>query len=256
MVNRILLCGLVGWWLSFAGAPSVYADLQVNLRIDKVILKDGTEIECIVLMVTSKAVLIAETDPADPTKARQRVIPADTVEKIIRGEAVGEVTGFHTDKELLQKVIQGSGFRKEEAPAAKEQKGPLGPKANEAEKEGRGKHVARPTDAQPSTSKIGAKELADAYLSRFPALKTAAQNLIGLVQTPQLIEQAQKGDPLVRKQVVAFLLLVLNSNAGMPDEKNAAPAAKTPPPAPLPPNNDQVAPPAPKPAVAPNDAQN
>ena len=104
MVKRVLLCGLVILGLSLAGAR---ADLEVNLRVDKVLLTDGSEIDCIVLMVTAKAVLIVESDPADPTKTRQRVIPANTVAKIIRGETVGEMTGFQTDKELVQESHPG-----------------------------------------------------------------------------------------------------------------------------------------------------
>ena len=97
----------------------------------------------------------------------------------------------------------------------------------------------------PSTGKLGARELAEAYLSRFPALKTAAKNLIGLDQTAQLMDQAQKGEPLMRKQVETFIRLVLNSNSGALDEKEAAPLPQAAQQVLLTPNKNPAAPPAP-----------
>jgi hypothetical protein len=240
MGKRILLCVLAGV-LSLAAIRGTRADLEVNLRVDKVVLNDGTEIPCMVLMASSKSVLIVESDPADPSKARQRVIPANTVAKIIRGTAVGETAGFQTDKEVLQKVIQGSGYRKDEALSDKELKKaqPLqGPKGNETAKESKAARVAvNAASLLPSTGKIGANELAEAYLSRFPALKTAAQNMLGLEQTAQLMDLARRGDPQIRKEVETFILPLLSTGSSALDAKAPPAAPQTAQPMVLQPNN-------------------
>jgi hypothetical protein len=203
---------------------SACADLEVNVRQDKVVLKDGTEIECIVLVVTSKGVLIVEPDPKEPEKTRQRIVPAEQVQKIVRGEPDGTVTGFQTEAELAHKVIQGTGFRKPEPSKPKTAKpdtlaGPQVPVKIEP-KSGKASLLTAGS-AQASNSKLAARDLGDTYLSRFPVLKNAAQSLLGLERVAPLIESAQKGDPLARRQVESFLKLFLRDASAL-NEKAAA----------------------------------
>src|SRR5207249_2593340 len=74
------------------------------------------------------------------------------------------------------------------------------------------------------TSKLSAQELRDAYLSRFPDLKVAIQGLLGNDRAVQVIDQAMKGDPLVRRQVEGFLNLVLSGGAQTSIAESIAPA--------------------------------
>lgn len=215
-------------WLSFClllavclPPLAVRADLEVNVRTDKVVLKDGTEIDCIVLAVTPRAVLIVEPDPKDPEKTRQRVIPSAQVEKIVRGDANGSTTGFQTQIERAQKVIQGVGYRREEATSKDEAKGPQAPTSGDPVVLGKAAKLAVDAKSAKTTGQLNARDLTGAYLSRFPALKAAAQSLIGLDKLAPLMEQAQQGDALARKQVEGFLKLVLSSSY-VPLNANAA----------------------------------
>jgi hypothetical protein len=216
-------------------APIAHADLQVNVRTDVVVLKDGTKIECIVLMQTSRGVLIVEADPKDKDKTRQRMIPADEVQEVIAGEADGSVAGFQTDFELTHKVIQGTGFRKEDPKKdPKDVKNPKDPKNPVATTPQPPKNPLDPADNPNAIkvipdqvplgpgSKFNSRELSDAYLSRFPMLKSAAQNLMGLERVPHLIEQAQKGDPLARRQVEGFLRLFLTDESQLTEKTTAS----------------------------------
>jgi hypothetical protein len=228
MMRRDLLCFFL--LLAVSTAPLARADLQVNLRTDTVVLNDGTRIECIVLMVTSKGVLIVEPDPADKDKTRQRVIDAAEVKEVLPGQPDGSVTGFQTDTERAHKVIQGAGFRKEEPKKTaqadpKSTAGNAGVQAPKAPQD-TGNAVKVTADKTPlgAASKLTAKEIADAYMARFPMLKSAAQNLLGLERVPFLIEQAQKGDPLARRQVEGFLKLFLTDGSQLAEK----PAASAP----------------------------
>jgi hypothetical protein len=215
---RQLLCIPI-LFVALLAAPSALADLQVNVRTDVVVLTDGTRIECIVLMVTGRGVLIVEQDPEDKEKTRQRVIPAADVKDVINGKAEGMVTGFQTEFELTHKVIQGSGFRKETSKkvAKKDPKDPNTPQTppKKFDPADTGNAVKVTPDKTPVApgSKVNPRELSEAYLSRFPVLKSAAQNLIGLDKIPQLIEAAQKGDPLARRQVEGFLKIFLTDSS-------------------------------------------
>jgi hypothetical protein len=228
---RHALCLLtIAFLLGFA--TPARADLQVNQRVDKVVLKDGTEIQCIVLMVTSKNVLIVEADDKDKEKKRQRIIPFEDVDHIDYGKSDGSTTGLETDAELAHKVIQGTGFRKEDTKKEKEKKEKddkekkKTPTGNQPLDTSKIKNIA-PEKLASSTGKLSAKDLSDAYMSRFPVLKGTAQTLIGLDRVPQLIDAAQKGDPLARKQVEGFLSLFLGADtsslAEKPDGNTTAP---------------------------------
>jgi|GEM_PF-6689963 len=204
---------------------SACADLQVQVRKDTVKLKDGTEIQCIVLAVTAKGVLIVETDPEDEEATRQRIIPAADVAEILRGEAEGAVAGFQTEHELARKVIQGTGYRKEEAPS-KSDKVAKGGKGKEKEpKTPKVAEKTAPTPAEPSVprnlkpaveaaapgpvSKLSAKELSEAYAARFPELKLQAQALLGMDRATQILDMAQKGDVPARAEAESFMKLFM-----------------------------------------------
>jgi hypothetical protein len=196
---------------------SARADLQVNHRKDKVVLVDGTEIVCLVLMETKSGVLIVEADPKDKEKTRQRVISNDQVSKVIHGKPDGTIAGFQTEAELAHKVVQGTGFRKEESDE---------PKINTSVAgwgQAQGTSGEKPVVANNvPQSALSPKELQEAYMARFPGLKDASSALLGNERTTQLIEQALKGDPLVRKEMENFLGLFVKT-----ETKPAAPEADT-----------------------------
>lgn len=205
--------------LALAVNFSVRADLQVNHRQDKVVLLDGTEIVCLVLMETKTGVLIVEADPNNKDKTVQRILPLDKVSKVIHGKPDGTISGFQTEAELAHKVVQGSGFRKEDSGNVKDTGTNWGERPI-ATTEG----TTTPKSNVPASA-LSPKELQEAYLSRFPGLKDAAGALLGPERTLQLIEQGQKGDPLVRKQLEGLL--------GMFVKQEAQPAAGAAP-APVP----------------------
>ena len=206
-------------------APLAHADLEVNSRKDVIELTDGTEIVCVVLMVAAKGALIVETDPDDKEKTRQRLIPRDQIAKIKNGKAEGTISGFQTDGELAHKVIQGTGYR-QEAKAKTPAKGdvakgpaPAGPLSLES-----AKIKKTESDVELAVTKLSPSDLRDAYLARFPELRPMTQGLLGNERATQLIDQAIKGDPLVRKQVEGFLNLVLaGSNQAVPEPAAPAP---------------------------------
>ena len=229
--------GAIGWIGASAGlailavlmfSAPVRADLQVNLRRDKVELTDGTVVECIVLMQTERGVLIAVKDPDKEDGVIQKVIPAAKVKSVTRGKDAGEVKGFKTEEELARKVIQGSGYRKDDGdappPAPVDPTGPVAPvtplltdpKLKPAEPE---KVVAN--------SKLSPKDVANEYLSRFPDIRAAAQIFLGgSDRLPELFDRAQKGDKVVRDQLEEFLRLFLSSV--QPPVQSKAPPNKQP----------------------------
>lgn len=235
MSRYVLLC------LSLCAALSVapaHADLEINLRQDTITLTDGTVIPCIILVITEKAVLVVETDPEDSEARRQRAIPRHVISKIERGEHDGATEGLQTESLLARKVISGTGFRDEESPKAKEPKaknddkkdpndktatpvkkpketkpvatGPVGPGKTGIVFSGKATKLA--TEATAGTIKGSPKDMADAYLQRFPALRDAAQSFLGSERLPQAFEQIQKGDGPVRSQAESFLGVFMGSD--------------------------------------------
>lgn len=132
MIHR-LRAVFLALFVFISGSAELRADLEVNVRPDKIVLTDGSELACIVLMVTPQGALIVESDPDDPAKTRQRVVATAKIARVMLGEPNGTVAGLQTNTELARKVIQGSGFRKEEKPE----------KAEKGEK-GKGKTGTRP----------------------------------------------------------------------------------------------------------------
>lgn len=218
---------------------SACADLQVQVRVDTVVLKDGTRIECIVLAVTSKGVLIVEADPDDEEATKQRIILSSDVAEVIRGEADGAVAGFQTEHEGARKVIQGTGYRKEEAPEKTAKGGKAG-------KDAKTPKVAEKTPApaekpQPRTlkaaiepvapgpvSKLSPKELSDAYATRFPELKQQAAALMGMDRANQILDLAQKGDVTARAQAENYMKLFMPPDTStLSENRPTASAAPT-----------------------------
>ena len=231
-------------------AASARADLQVDLRRDVVELVDGTRIECIVLIETRRGVLVAVADPKREGGSKQEFIPADKIRKITRGEGNGQMQGFQTEVELCQKVIQGTGFRPPQ-PATKKDETPVVPAG--PIQPAQPVNPAQPAPAQPLTNrpapKLSPKELTSAYFSRFPALREAAEQLLGgSANLQETLQRSFEGDPGAREQLEKFLELYLQSSIP------AAPAAGEPtvrkPEAPKPPGGK------PKPKPAPPAAAN
>ena len=213
LAGLLVLCAML--------ALPVRADLEYNGRVDKVVLTDGTEIECIVLMEADGGALIVEGDPQDKSARKQRLIPKSQIAKIVRGEANGTISGFQTDTELCRKVVQGSGFRKEDTSKKTVDKDNVRAPTTAYDPETLAKlKLNKDLNTPVPTSKLTSQELRDAYLSRFPALKDTSQALLGNDRAVQVLDQALKGDPLVRRQVEGFLNLVVS--------QTAAPAAVAP----------------------------
>jgi len=197
----------------FISSTSVHADLQVNLRRDKVELTDGTVVECIVLMQTERGVLIAVKDPDKEDGVIQKFIPAGKVKRVTRGKDEGAVKGFKTEEELARKVIQGSGYRKDDGdappPAPVDLTGPVAPVTPLVSDSN-----LKPDELETvvANSKLSSQDLAKAYLSRFPDIRAAAQLFLGgSDRLPELFDRAQKGDYATRDQLERFLRLFLSN---------------------------------------------
>ncbi len=209
-VRATIVSGLI---LLFAAAAfPARADLEVNGRVDKIVLTDGTEIECVILMVADNGALIVESDPKDKTVKKQRLIPKSQIAKVIHGEANGTISGFQTDTELCRKVVQGTGFRKEETKKTIDKDNLKAPTTAYDPETLAKLHLNKDLNTPVPTSKLSSQELRDAYLSRFPALKDTTQTLLGTDRAVQVLDAALKGDPLVRRQVEGFLNLVVSQN--------------------------------------------
>lgn len=226
---------------AFLASP-VHADLQVNLRKDKVELTDGTVIECIVLIETEKNIMIAVKDPDKEDGVIQKVIAIGKIKKITRGPDEGKIKGLKTNAEMASKVIQGSGYRSndrdEDRPPEINPTGPV-----EAVKPVTPVKTTDTTPKPVANSKLSPKDVANEYLSRFPDLREAAQVFMGgSDRVGELFQNAQQNDPVLRQQLDGFLTLFLKSieppdrASGKQQNKpnlNKPPAAK--PPAPKPP---------------------
>lgn len=232
--------------LCVALAGPAHADLQVNLRRDKVELTDGTVIECIVLMQTERVVLVAIKNPDKEDGMLQKIIPIAQVKKITKGPDEGQVKGLKTDTELARKVIQGSGFRKDDKDS--ENTGPAMP-TGPVQAVQPLVPAPRPVDNTPkpvANSKRSPTEVANEYMARFPDLRAAAQVFLGGAdKLPEYFQRAQKDDVLLREQLGGTLNLFLQSiqppeqASGKQQTKQPAqpkpPTAKPPPPKPVPP---------------------
>ena len=230
------------------------ADLEIHTHRDTVVLEDGTEIACRVLMITLKGVLVVVTDPDDAEKKSQRVIPSEKIKSIIRDERNGAIEGLQTETELARKVIKGAGFRKEEsaggkagegdnagkpAKGASQQKNAAGGEntpASPFSKAGAGKSngpgpFAEALGKMPTaggqdvkvelpTGTLTAKELTDAYMTRFPDLKNAGLELMGEAQIQEWFNAARDGNDSARKPLEALLKAYLGVN----DNKEKGPA--------------------------------
>lgn len=217
----------------------IHADLEVNVRQDKLVLTDGTEIPCLILAITDRAVLIVEADPNDPESRKQRAVPRRVIQRIVRGENEGVTEGLMTEEAQGKKVIAGVGFREEETPKSREPKtkddkdgkggtekvaakaskkepkapkpdGPVGP--GKAGIVFAGKATKLTTEGVAGTIKGAPKEMADAYLQRFPALREASQSFLGADRLPQAFEQIQKGDGQARTQAESFLRVFMGND--------------------------------------------
>ena len=202
---------------------SVRADLEVNGRVDKIELTDGTVIECVVVMEAANGALILEGDPKDKAARRQRLIPKNQIVRIIHGEANGKIDGFQTDTEQCRKVVQGTGFRKEEPKSKVDKESIKAPTTAISADELARLKLKKDLNGPVPESKLTPQALRDAYVSRFPALKDMTQSLLGTDRAVQVLDQAEKGDPLVRRQVEGFLNLVLAQNSAPAVAEAAAP---------------------------------
>jgi len=209
----------------------VYADMQAFVGQDTVELVDGTRIECLVVMESPRGLLIIRSDPEKGEDGhRQEFIPASQVKSVTRGVRLGETKAFPTDNELAQKVIQGSGTK---TPATSKPvtpllpTGPIAPATPPVTQKG---PAPMPAPA-PAKGALASKDLASAYLQRFPALEDAVGQLLG--GRSQLVEAMDKAlaDPAARLE--AERMLDLFFQASRPEAvpaKSEKPAAVKPAP--------------------------
>ena len=212
---RPLRMGCLGLVLIALACTPASADLQVNLRRDTVELEDGTKLECLVLMETPRGLLVVVKDPEKPDGVFQKLIPAAQVKKVTRGPDEGQIKGLKTEAELARKVVQGSGYRKEgKDPSQLPPVAPTGPitTALPPVQNQPAEPPAPGVQPAPASSKLSPQQVADAYLSRYPALQEVAQTFLGGTErVAPLIQRARDGDATVREPLEGFLGLFLKS---------------------------------------------
>lgn len=249
------ICGYVIGLLLALTPGALRADLEVHTHRDTVVLEDGTEIACRVLMLTQKGVLVVVADPDDAEKKSQRIIPSEKIRSIIRDERNGVIEGLLTETELARKVIKGAGFRKAESAAGKTDKNdskgvaenggrpdaakgsgklkktaggdntPASPFAKSGKSNGPGPFAdalgktpnAGAVDGQDvkvemPTGTLAAKDLTDAYLTRFPDLKNTGLELLGEAQIQDWFNAARDGNDSARKPLENLLKAYLGAN--------------------------------------------
>lgn len=183
-------------------AVSAGADVQVNNRKDTVVLKDGTRIECIVVMSTARGLLVIIQNSDKENETHQEFIPSETVKEVIRGQADAQETikGFKTETVETQKIVQGEGYRKAAGKKKKKgaETGPVLPtgKIGPAEPLVETSLKTVPVGLQPlANTKLSPKEIVDAYMQRFPELDQAAEYFLGgNTKAEALIKKATTGD--------------------------------------------------------------
>lgn len=219
MLTRLVLGALLSLCLS----ATLWADLQAFVATDVVELKDGKKIQCLILMESSRGVLIIMPDPEQGEDAyRQQFIPKNQIKQMVRGPRQGGTKAFQTDTELARKVIQGSGFQPEAASRAQPAEpitptGPIAPATPPV--------TARPAPAPVPAGEKGAlqaRDLTEAYLQRFPALEEASQMLGGRTLLAKSIERTL-ADPAARQEAERLLDMFLQTA-----EAKAAPRRKMP----------------------------
>lgn len=210
----------------------VYADMQAFVGQDVVELADGTRIECLVVMESSRGVLIIRPDPEKGADGhRQEFIPAGQVKSITRGIRQGETKAFQTDNELAQKVIQGSGTKAGAKSKPAQPVLPTGPIAPAtAPVTQKAPAIAPPV---PAKGALASKDLINSYLLRFPALQDAADQLLG--GQSQLAEVMEKAlaDPAARQETERILNLFFQTSrpeVGPPKTEKPAPGKPAPQP--------------------------
>jgi len=217
MLTRLVLGALLSLCLS----ATLWADLQAFVATDVVELKDGKKIQCLILMESSRGVLVVMPDPEQGEDAyRQQFIPKSQIKHMVRGPRQGGTKAFQTDTELARKVVQGSGFQPETTSRTQpaEPITPTGPIAP----------ATPPVTAKPAPVPAGgkgalpAKDLTEAYLQRFPALEEASQMLGGRTILAKSIESTL-ADPAARQEAERLLDMFLQTA-----EAKAAPRRKMP----------------------------
>lgn len=218
LLSALVLCAL-----------HVRADLEVFTKRDTIVLNDGTEIACRVLMITDKGVLIVESDPTSPDKKSQRIIPRDKISSIIRDERNGAIEGLATDTEFARKVIKGAHKdepKEDEAePKTVRKTGsktktpfeePAKPAPNPfaGAKDSTAKPAA-PGPVAPAGGKdvkvempkgtLSGKDLTDAYFARYPELRGAGMDLLGTTQIQDWLNSARDGNESARKPLESML---------------------------------------------------
>lgn len=228
LAARIGCALLAALLLELLAAPAG-ADVQVSNRKDTVVLKDGTRIECIVVMSTPRGLLVIIQNPEKEDETHQEFIAAETVKEVIRGQTDAQDTmkGFKTETVETQKIVQGEGFRKA-ASKKKKKGGETGPvlptgKIGPAEPLVETGLKTVPVGLQPlANTKLSPKEIVDAYMQRFPELDQAAEYFLGgNAKAEALIKKATSGDVGTSDYLKALLKPLL-------EDVEATPKAPTP----------------------------
>lgn len=216
-------------------AQHARADLEVFTKRDTIVLEDGSEIACRVLMISEKGVLIVEADPANPEKKSQRIIPREKIRSIIRDERNGAIEGLSTDTEFARKVIKGTHKDEPKEEVADEKPGKKSsgrPKTpfEESTKTAPGpfaqtKDTTNPAGAGPTApaggkdvkvempkGTLNAKDLTDAYFTRYPELRGAGMDLLGTTQIQEWLNSARDGNDSARKPIESMLKAYMGVN--------------------------------------------
>jgi hypothetical protein len=247
MDTTMIRAGLLSIALSLALLNTAHADVEVNARQDSITLNDGTEIQCLILMMAPSGVIIVENDPKDPAKKTQRTILRRTIRNIVIGERTARTEALFTDFEFAHKVVVGTAKKdeagdklastKEDAPKRATSSKKPGSKKKElpgAEKDAPEKDAAKaetaPQGAKPPAPEtvvpvapvtlppesLPPKELIDIYLNRFPGLQASAMDVVSPERVQEWLASANAGNPNARQPLEALLNVYLGNATDVP----------------------------------------
>ncbi len=222
------------------------ADIEVNARLDTIVLNDGTEIQCLILMMSPAGVVIVETDAKDPEKKTQRTLQRTAIRNIVIGERSGRTEELLTDTEMARKVVLGKSAHKEDAidkndggkqAAASKKKSAVKKKSasatatNETAPADPAVKPAAPAQEPqrpaPNTvtpdapvvlppETLPTKELSEAYLGRFPDLQSAAMDIAGAQRIQDWLDGARTGNENARRPIETLLKTYLGAGDNDP----------------------------------------
>ncbi len=215
--------------------PAAYADVEVNVRQDTITLNDGTEVVCLILMMSPTGVVIVEGDPKDLEKKTQRTIARNTIRNMVIGERSVRTEELFTDIEFAHKVVLRKARKEDAADAENGGGGKASKRTTKAV--GKKKETAEPVAVTPQTEttkpaaanpeggakppapgtvvpeapvvlppeSLPPKELLDIYIGRYPGLESSVLDVVSVERLQEWLQHVKDGNVGARQPIEGLL---------------------------------------------------